>query len=253
MRRKFHSRKLRDPILHLPQQVHRMQLVLLPGMDGTGDLFEPLIAALQGKLQCKVIPYPANKALSYAELVKHVVPQLPEREEYVILGESFSGPIAVMIAESNPRNLIGLILCATFARNPRPNIVRATLPFIGLGLKLSNSKLVWRALLGRYYSHALCNSMQTAIAKVDSKVLIGRIGEIRRIDVTAAFATLVLPILYLKATDDRLVPTRACDYIVGSNARIGVRGVPGPHFLLQSSPIDCAREILEFCGGIDHR
>ena len=161
-----------------------MRLVLLPGMDGTGDLFEPLIAVLLGKLQCKVIQYPPHKALSYAELAEHVVPQLPVREEYVILGKSFSGPIAVMIAESKPRNLVGLILCATFARNPRPNFVRATLLFIGLGLKLSNSKLVWRLLLGRHYTHALCNSLQTSIAKVDPKVLIGRVGEMKRIDVT---------------------------------------------------------------------
>ena len=129
-----------------------MRLVLLPGMDGTGDLFEPLIAVLLGKLQCKAIQYPLHKALSYAELAEHVVPQLPEREEYVILGESFSSPIAVMTAESKPRNLVGLILCATFARNLRPNFVRATLPFIGLGPKLSNSKLVWRLLLGRHYT-----------------------------------------------------------------------------------------------------
>ena len=227
-----------------------MLLVLLPGMDGTGDLFDPVISALHGKLQIKVIQYPLHEPLGYAELARHVLPQLPEHGEYVILGESFSGPIATMIAESNPRNLVGLVLCATFARNPQPNIIRVTLPFIGLGLKLSKSSLVWRALLGRYYCRELCDRIQDAIAKADPKVLVGRVGEMRRIDVTAALAKLVLPMLYIRATSDRLVPARACEHIVASNPRVATREIAGPHFVLQANPADCAREILEFCNGI---
>lgn len=230
-----------------------MQLVLLPGMDGTGDLFAPLIAALRGKLQTRVIQYPQHDALSYAELVKHVVPQLPESEEYVILGESFSGPIAIMIAESKPLNLVGLILCATFARNPQPNIIRATLPFMGLGLKLSKSKLVWRAMLGRYYNRGLFDSIQDAIAKVDPNVLIGRVGEMKRTDVTSALAKLVLPMLYIKATDDRLVPSRASEHIATNNVRVETRMIAGTHFVLQENPVGCAREILQFCDGLNNK
>ncbi|WP_228488314.1 hypothetical protein [Caenimonas koreensis] len=41
-------------------------LVLLPGMDGTGDLFAPFIAAWKGPVH--VVRYPTDTALNYQEL-----------------------------------------------------------------------------------------------------------------------------------------------------------------------------------------
>ena len=46
-------------------------LVLLPGMDGTGDLFAPLLSALSPALRTIVIRYPSDRPLGYAELEAH--------------------------------------------------------------------------------------------------------------------------------------------------------------------------------------
>ena len=40
-------------------------LVLLPGMDGSGTLFEPFLRALPPDLPVKVLRYPGQDALSY--------------------------------------------------------------------------------------------------------------------------------------------------------------------------------------------
>jgi len=45
-----------------------MKLVLLPGLDGTGKLFAPLIEALPSSIDIQVITYPLNKEQSYNEL-----------------------------------------------------------------------------------------------------------------------------------------------------------------------------------------
>ncbi len=95
-------------------------LVLLPGMDGTGELFAPLVAALNSGFKTVVVRYPPNEVLSYAELESIARASLPTNEPFFILGESFSGPIAVSIAASAPPGLKGLILCASFVRNPQP-------------------------------------------------------------------------------------------------------------------------------------
>jgi len=90
-----------------------LTLVLLPGMDGTGLLFEGFVSALGRELEVRVIAYPSTGALGYAELESHVREALPTRGEYVVLGESFSGPIAISIAAPRPAGLVGVILCAS--------------------------------------------------------------------------------------------------------------------------------------------
>jgi hypothetical protein len=50
---------------------------------------------------------------------------LPTRGRFVLLAESFSGPLAIRIAADPPSALVGLILCVTFARNPYPSLAWA--------------------------------------------------------------------------------------------------------------------------------
>ena len=68
-------------------------LVLLPGMDGTGDLFAPLLSALPPALRTIVVRYPCDRPLGYAGRTRG-----PKDQPFVLLGESFSGPIAAAIA-----------------------------------------------------------------------------------------------------------------------------------------------------------
>ena len=95
-------------------------LVLLPGLDGTGILFEPLARALGVDLDVRVVRYPSDPTLGYRELESLARAALPTDRPFVILGESFSGPIAIRLAADSPPGLVGLILVVTFARNPYP-------------------------------------------------------------------------------------------------------------------------------------
>ena len=72
-------------------------LVLLPGMDGTGELFAPLLNALNPGLRTTVVSY-ADRPATYAEHESVALAELPKDRPFAILGESFSGPIAVTIA-----------------------------------------------------------------------------------------------------------------------------------------------------------
>ena len=76
----------------------KVSLILLPGMDGTGQLFEPLVSALAGEFEIKVVTYPTSTPLGYSELEAIAREAIPKEGSYVILGESFSGPIAIALA-----------------------------------------------------------------------------------------------------------------------------------------------------------
>ena len=69
-------------------------LVLLPGMDGTGELFSPLIKELGPDIQTVVIRYP-DLPLDYAAHEAFARARLPSTGPFVVLGESFSGPIEI--------------------------------------------------------------------------------------------------------------------------------------------------------------
>src|ERR1700747_688914 len=95
-------------------------LALLPGMDGTGVFFDDFVTALGSEFKPVVVAYPNAPSLGYSELETLARAALPRDEPFLLLGESFSGPIAISVAASNSRGLLGLILCCTFARNPHP-------------------------------------------------------------------------------------------------------------------------------------
>ena len=60
--------------LNRPQRISddRVKLVLLPGMDGTGTLYEPLRAALAPSVDFHIVRYPTDQVQGYSELERLV-------------------------------------------------------------------------------------------------------------------------------------------------------------------------------------
>ena len=52
--------------------MEKLTLVLLPGMDGTGILFEPLLDVLPSSLQPHLVRYPSTRPLGYRALLELV-------------------------------------------------------------------------------------------------------------------------------------------------------------------------------------
>jgi hypothetical protein len=62
-----------------------MQLILLPGLDGTGNLFRQFIHALPPDLETQVVCYPATGDQSFATLLDYVRHHLPLTEPFCLL------------------------------------------------------------------------------------------------------------------------------------------------------------------------
>ena len=65
--------------MHL--KMARRHLVLLPGLDGTGSLFGPLLAHLPEHLVPVVVKYPTDKVLYYEQLFPYIREVMPQRED----------------------------------------------------------------------------------------------------------------------------------------------------------------------------
>src|SRR5262245_43947170 len=93
-------------------------LVLLPGLDGTDIFFQPLLAALPSDVQVLVVSYPDHGEQDYATLLALIHERLTEIESCIVLGWSFSGPLALQLARTEPDKVRGVILAASFVRSP---------------------------------------------------------------------------------------------------------------------------------------
>jgi pimeloyl-ACP methyl ester carboxylesterase len=105
-------------------------LVLLPGLDGTGKLFQPFIRELPADWRVIVASYPADARSGYAQLASLTLTMLPPEGRAVLLGESFSGPIAIQLASALGPRVQALVLCCTFARNPVPGWALSVLSWV---------------------------------------------------------------------------------------------------------------------------
>lgn len=221
-------------------------LILLPGMDGTGTLYEPLHQALNGKCKLLVMTYPVDQTMGYADLEALVKSQLPMDEDYVLLGESFSGPIAISIAATQPVRLKALILCATFARNPYPwlAVSRYALPY--LPTRLAPLSVLNHLLLGRFSSQELCTQLADALAQVKPASLKARLYAVLSCDVTEKLKAIQVPVLYLQAKRDRLVPASAHADIKRKLHEMETCKYDAPHFLLQTKADEVVNDILRF-------
>jgi len=215
-------------------------------MDGTGTLFADLVPVLPPDLRPVVVAYPMDRPLGYAELTQFVSEQLPSNEPYVLLGESFSGPVAIGLAAKRPAGLAGLVLCATFAKNPRPALAPLRLLLGILPFPLWMLSLVSPLLLSSNRDKRISRALRIAAACVNARVWRARLRAVLDVDVSAELKSVEVPILYLQAADDRLIPPSAARFITEQVSSMEVLQIDGPHLLLQTRPHASAAAISAF-------
>ena len=143
-----------------------IQLVLLPGLDGTGVLFRPLLKKLPHYIQPIVVTYPTDKELGYDELLPIVLKKLPQGAPFVLLGESFGGPLSLRVAATRPAGLKALILSASFLSCPHHFVPAWTAPLVRAFPFRAFPKLVQlKALLGGYATAELLTLSKEALLK----------------------------------------------------------------------------------------
>lgn len=224
------------------------ELQVLPGLDGTTRLLTPFLAAARtaGFARAAGIAYPPDRVLTYAALEVFARDRLPRDAPFVLLGESFSGPIAIAIAADPPPNLRALVLSTTFARAPVPSLspfapltrfapVR-TLPMAALSL----------ALLGRWSTPELRRDLRTALDTVAPAVLRARAATAMRADVSSRLPRIAVPTLILRANHDRLLHAGTIRPLMDGIAGAREHAIDGPHLLLQTRSAYCAGRVADF-------
>ena len=221
----------------------------MPGMDGTGLSFEPIGPFLSEEAEVTVVRYPSDRFLSFDEMVECAAAQIPPGDPPIVIAESFSGPVAIKMIGSGRVKAAALILCATFAKSPRP-VVWRIMRFLRLPLliKPDMPKRFFRFVIGNEKLIAELVPLWKKIhAQVPARVMQHRLKIVNEVDVTAWLAEIKIPCCYLQATNDRLVPAACAEEIKKIAPFVKIEKIDAPHFILQANPRLCLQAIADFC------
>jgi len=221
-------------------------LVMLPGLDGSGKLFSEFIRSLGPTVDVQVQSYPSDQPIGYAKLEVLVRAALPTEGRYILLAESFSGPLAIRIGANPPQGLAGLVLCGAFAKNPFPWLRWASPLAVRLPIKSLPRWLRALIMWGSAMPQRAPRRADRAMTAVATAVIRHRIGEVLAVDESVGLSRINLPILILTARRDRIVPRAAARWMLKTAAHAQVAEIDGPHLLLQARPEECAVPVLEF-------
>jgi len=218
----------------------------MPGLDGSGVLFEPFIESLPGDVRCTVVTYPPRERLSMSDLVEVAFRQIPADRDVVLVAESFSGPLAAELLKRDLPAVRAVVFVATFLEPPRPFLLwlARVLPLSCILRIPTPSVLIRRASLGAGAGEPLIALFREARRAVSPDVLASRLRMIARLK--GATGRIDIPALYLRATRDRLVPPRCIEAFRAVAPHLQVAQVDGPHLVLQARPRECWQVLRGF-------
>jgi pimeloyl-[acyl-carrier protein] methyl ester esterase len=229
-------------------------LILLPGLDGSGVMLRPLLQHLPREIRAIPVSYPKDKMLGYADLLPLVLAAIPADLPFVLLGESFGGPLALMVAAKHPPGLVGVILCATFVRNPlwfRPRWLRHF--FRPLPFRMYPMAARLKAKIGGYATKELTALKAEALAGVRPEVIAHRVRSTLTVNVTPELCACNVPMLYLRGDRDFLVPRQNLKEITTLCPTVKVAHFPSPHMILQTQPALAAEAIASFIASLGNQ
>ncbi len=220
------------------------KLVLMPGLDGTGKLFAPIIPLLEPHFELTVVTYPDLR--SFKDYIECAQNQLPSAPGYSLLAESFSGPIAIAIIANRPDQVGPSVLCSAFARSPLVALNRMAKQVpagvFSIGA-LSDFCLEVSDVDSEDFSETQ-PLPASATAQLDGAVLKHKIEVLCRIDVSALLPQVAVPILQLHGLQDRVVSVADARIVQQYLPVVRRVDIDGPHLLLQCRPQECANEII---------
>lgn len=222
-------------------------LVLLPGLDGSGSLFEPFVAAAAPHFPVQVLSYDEAPDQSYARLAASLAPALPRDRPFVLVAESFGGPLALHLSIAVPERVTAVVLVNSFVRRPSTWAQGRALLALAPVLGRPPAWAVRKFMLGEGAPAALVQAVQQAIGQVPAAVLRARLSTLCACDEVQTYLRSMAPIYYLHGTEDRLLGRGALELLEYVRPGLVVERIAAPHLLLQRRPseaLTCLRRFL---------
>lgn len=233
-------------------------IVLVPGMDGTGELFYRQVPLLQGSYSVATYALRDDAASMdmLADDLRQVIEQAaPEEKRAIVMGESFGGTVALTEALRYPKHVAGLVVLNSFPYFAPQFRLRVAIAGV--------SVMPWGAMsLVRHATSFFMHSRHThrdelkkfleLTARTTRMGYRNRLKLLRTYDVRERLREIQCPSLFLAAENDHLVPSVAQARLMAeriSSATLRVLHGHG-HICLIAPDVDMCRILAEWQSGI---
>ncbi len=225
-----------------------MQVIVLPGLDGTAVLREPFALQLSAALgvPVHVVPFPGDRLCTYEEVQNWVEKQLPAEEPFALIGESFSGPIALRLSLKRPQQVWALVLVGTYVTNPWPFPGSLLRPFIRpiLFRVPPPPGLIRKFIVSSTAADDLMPLFQRVVRElVKPQILACRLRSCTQVDAREELRRCPAPILQISAEKERILPRNVDDEIRKLRPDIEDVRLPCGHCILECYP-DLATPVI---------
>lgn len=221
-----------------------LTMFVLPGLHGGVEQLDQFCGSAPPQFAPQPMPLP-NDSARYDALVEWFLPKIADHSACGVIGESFSGPLAVRLAAAAPERVKLLVVVTSFARSPRPLLVRF-LPWRWLSRAPLPLWAMRRFMTGMHMSVQRVAALRRSIRACPPRTFAGRFAEIARTDVRNQLHGLPMPGLYLQAVNDWMVPSSCVHDFTARSSSWKVTRVEGGHMLLEANPAGCWQAIAEF-------
>ncbi|MDO6527214.1 alpha/beta hydrolase [Motilimonas sp. 1_MG-2023] len=219
-----------------------MKVILLPGMDGTGLLFEPLAQQLSRRLDVEVVPLNDVSGDSYVELAQQIAKGI-QGEKIILVAESYSGRIAYELCHILGERIVKVIFVASFISRPS-SIARLSVlvPASFIQSKFMPDWLLNVSCFSGLGSQAQISLVNRAIDQAGSLKLKRRLSMMAVMDTPRDH--LAIQAVYIRPIQDRLVDASAVHVLAKVFTQLDIEKVAGGHFIALAQPEECANIIL---------
>lgn len=223
-------------------------LHLFPGFDGSSRFFGWLEEALAPEIDTRSHIIPRTGPQDYDFLVKYFADEIDA--PCYLLGESFSGPLTILLAEAFPEKVRGLVLSTTFAKTPFPPIIR---DMMAMGAAWRNhmpfQKEFSKLFILQGADNPSAEEIEEVMGLLSPEIVQARTKACVHVDVSDRFAALSQPSLIINARHDRVIGTG--DYFPRKPANTKTVEFDCAHLLLQAMPQEAADTITKFIRNIE--
>lgn len=187
-------------------------MVLISGMDGTGQLFYTQVPRLARSYRATTY-WLRDSATDMSELVRDlegVIDSVADRTTPVILlGESFGGALSLSFALTHPERVAALVIINSFpAFLPqfRLRLARAALRALPWGVMAAVRRLTAFRMHSRHTTGDELRRFLQLMRATTREGYLNRLTALMRYDVRSRLGALQMPVLLLASDCDHLVP-----------------------------------------------
>ncbi len=219
-----------------------MKIILLPGLDGTGALFDALVNNLREGVDTEVLTYEKIDSLTYTDQAEEIGHRIKDTD-VVLVGESYSGRVVYELNQILGERVKAVVFIASFISCPSK--VAKLAGYIPIGLLKPN--FINKSLLNifgfnRQATPTLIDSVFSSISSANKQKLKARLKNISGL--TKSQVKIYSPVTYIRPNRDLLVGRGSVEHIKSLCVNFKEVTVSGGHFIAQSEPEECAKVIL---------